>query len=50
MSEQFKVSERNLTFLAHNDFLDLCLIGETGTSKTHTAEIIHETIRLYQIR
>lgn len=27
---------------ARFDFLDLCLLGETGTGKTHTARLIHE--------
>lgn len=31
----------NIEFLAGFDFLDLCLLGETGTGKTHTAERIH---------
>jgi transcriptional regulator with GAF, ATPase, and Fis domain len=32
----------NLTLLAGYDFLDLCLLGETGTGKTHTARLIHD--------
>lgn len=28
--------------LAGCDFLDLCLLGETGTGKTHTARLIHD--------
>lgn len=32
----------NLTLLAGYDFLDLCLLGETGTGKTHTAKLIHD--------
>jgi sigma-54 dependent transcriptional regulator, flagellar regulatory protein len=28
--------------IAGFDFLDLCLLGETGTGKTHTARLIHE--------
>ncbi len=28
--------------LAGFDFLDLCLLGETGTGKTHAARLIHE--------
>lgn len=28
--------------LARFDFLDVCLLGETGTGKTHTARLIHE--------
>jgi transcriptional regulator with GAF, ATPase, and Fis domain len=31
----------NIKFLAAYDFLDLCLLGETGTGKTHAAEQIH---------
>ena len=31
----------NLTLLTRYDFLDLCLLGETGTRKTHTARLIH---------
>ena len=31
----------NLTLLARYDFLDLCLLGETGTGKSHTAKLIH---------
>jgi len=34
-------SER-IKLLAGFDFLDLCLLGETGTGKTHTARLIHE--------
>jgi DNA-binding NtrC family response regulator len=32
----------NLALLADYDFLDLCLLGETGTGKTHTARLIHD--------
>ncbi|MGI8542936.1 MAG: sigma 54-interacting transcriptional regulator [Aridibacter sp.] len=32
----------NIELLARFDFLDLCLLGETGTGKTHTARRIHE--------
>jgi transcriptional regulator with GAF, ATPase, and Fis domain len=32
----------NLTNLAGYDFLDICLLGETGTGKSHTAKLIHE--------
>jgi len=28
--------------IAGFDFLDLCLLGETGTGKTHNARLIHE--------
>jgi len=31
----------NIQILAHYDFLDLCLLGETGTGKTHAAQQIH---------
>lgn len=32
----------NVDHLAGYDFLDLCLLGETGTGKTHTARLIHD--------
>ncbi|MBK9154368.1 MAG: sigma 54-interacting transcriptional regulator [Chloracidobacterium sp.] len=32
----------SLALLAGYDFLDLCLLGETGTGKTHTARLIHD--------
>lgn len=32
----------NIKHLARFDFLDVCLLGETGTGKTHTAQQIHE--------
>lgn len=32
----------NLERLARYDFLDLCLLGETGTGKTHAAKLIHD--------
>ena len=31
-----------LSFLARFDFLDVCLLGETGTGKSHNARLIHE--------
>jgi transcriptional regulator with GAF, ATPase, and Fis domain len=31
----------SLELLARFDFLDVCLLGETGTGKTHTARLIH---------
>lgn len=31
-----------LKFLAGFDFLDVCLLGETGSGKSHTARLIHE--------
>lgn len=35
-------NSRNLALFAGYDFLDLCLLGETGTGKTHTARLIHD--------
>lgn len=34
-------NENGIKVLAGFDFLDLCLLGETGTGKTHTARLIH---------
>ena len=31
----------SLELLARYDFLDVCLLGETGTGKTHLAQLIH---------
>ena len=31
----------NINYWARLDFLDLCLIGETGAGKTRTAKLIH---------
>lgn len=39
---QILSSTGNLALLAGYDFLDLCLLGETGTGKTHTAKLIHD--------
>ena len=36
------IETENIEFLAGFDLLDLCLLGETGTGKTHTARIIHK--------
>lgn len=32
----------SLRLLARFDFLDVCLLGETGTGKSHAAQLIHE--------
>lgn len=40
MSENIIKSD-NFSLLSRYDFLDLCLVGETGTGKTHTARLIH---------
>lgn len=32
----------SLEILARFDFLDVCLLGETGTGKTHLAQLIHD--------
>lgn len=34
--------DAEIEHLARFDFLDVCLLGETGTGKTHTARLIHE--------
>jgi len=36
-----KTNNVNINYLARLDFLDLCLLGETGTGKTRTAKLIH---------
>jgi transcriptional regulator with GAF, ATPase, and Fis domain len=41
MLENYSQAE-NILILAHFDFLDLCLLGETGTGKTRLAQQIHE--------
>ena len=48
-SKQQNVNEKNISNIAGNledlaslHFLDLCLLGETGTGKTHTAKLIHD--------
>lgn len=33
--------DEKLKLLARFDFLDVCLLGETGTGKTHTSRLIH---------
>ncbi len=41
MVNNFSETE-SLELLARFDFLDVCLLGETGTGKTHTARLIHD--------
>lgn len=40
MFENYHDTE-NIPLLARFDFLDLCILGETGTGKSHTARLIH---------
>lgn len=42
MTENTICETENLQFLAGFDFLDVCLLGETGTGKTHLAQRIHD--------
>lgn len=42
MQNNFLETIENIEVLARFDFLDLCLLGETGTGKTHTAKLIHD--------
>ena len=42
MCNKFNETE-SLEMLARYDFLDVCLLGETGTGKTRTAQIIHDS-------
>lgn len=41
MQNNLLETTENIELLARFDFLDLCLLGETGTGKTHTAKRIH---------
>lgn len=41
MQNNFLETIENIEVLARFDFLDLCLLGETGTGKTHAARLIH---------
>ena len=41
MQNNLLETTENIELLARFDFLDLCLLGETGTGKTHTAKLIH---------
>src|SRR5215204_3052904 len=34
--------DEDIKRLAGFDFLDVCLLGETGTGKTHTARLLHD--------
>lgn len=42
MMNNYLCETERLQYLAGFDFLDLCLLGETGTGKTHTARLIHD--------
>lgn len=42
MIENHSCETESLRLLARFDFLDLCLLGETGTGKTHAAQLIHD--------
>lgn len=42
MKENTTCETESLRLLARFDFLDVCLLGETGTGKTHTAKLIHD--------
>lgn len=42
MQENTICETESLRLLARFDFLDVCLLGETGTGKTHAARLIHE--------
>ena len=42
MTNNHLCQAENIRLLASFDFLDLCLLGETGTGKTHAARVIHE--------
>lgn len=42
MQNNFLETVENIELLARFDFLDVCLLGETGTGKTHVAQQIHD--------
>lgn len=42
MVKNYSCETESLRHLAGFDFLDVCLLGETGTGKSHTAQLIHE--------
>lgn len=42
MLNNLRESAENIELLARFDFLDLCLLGETGTGKTHLARLVHD--------
>lgn len=42
MVKNHSCETESLRLLAGFDFLDVCLLGETGTGKSHTAQLIHE--------
>lgn len=42
MMKTYANDEERIKILAGFDFLDMCILGETGTGKSHTARLIHE--------
>lgn len=42
MIKNYSCETESLRHLAVFDFLDVCLLGETGTGKSHAAQLIHE--------
>ena len=43
MQENIICETESLRLLARFDFLDVCLLGETGTGKTRAAQLIHDS-------
>lgn len=48
MEKNYSCETESLRHLAGFDFLDVCLLGETGTGKSHAAQLIHDLSPRFQ--